>query len=75
MAHVLPLECLPAGRGGRIVDVDGEQEFVARLHEIGLRPGADVELVQPGNPCIVAIGPHRLSLRGDRLATVLVETV
>jgi Fe2+ transport system protein FeoA len=74
MAHVVPLDCLSAGQVGRVVDVDGEQEFVARLHEIGLRPGASVELLQSGSPCIVSLGNHRLSLRGDRLATVLVET-
>lgn len=74
MAMIVPLETLPVGGSGRVIDIDGEHEFVTRLCEVGLRPGADIQMVQAGNPCIVAVGTHRLSLRGERLATVLVES-
>ena len=75
MPQIIPLDFLSAGQAGRVVDVDGEQEFVMRLCEVGLRPGVDVQVLQPGNPCIVSVGGSRLSLRGDRLAAVMVEAL
>jgi Fe2+ transport system protein FeoA len=43
------------------------------LHELGLRRGAEVEMIQPGSPCIVRLEGHRLCLRGDELLNVLVR--
>jgi Fe2+ transport system protein FeoA len=73
MSDVVPLELLPAGTSGRVADVDGDLQFVRRLGEMGLREGARVRMVQPGRPCIVAIGHQLLSLRGDDDLLVLVE--
>lgn len=70
---VVPLEMLSAGEQGRIHDVDGSTAFVHRLEEMGLRVGAVVCMVQPGSPCILAVGNHRFSLRMEETATVLVE--
>ena len=70
---VVPLELLAAGEEGLIHDLDGSPEFVHRLAEMGLRVGAAVRMVQPGSPCILAVGNHRFSLRIDDAAAVLVE--
>lgn len=70
---LIPLEMLSAGEQGRIRDLDGSPEFVHRLEEMGLRTGAVVHMVQPGSPCILAVGNHRFSLRIEETATVLVE--
>lgn len=70
---VIPLDLLAAGEQGRIHELDGSPEFVHRLAEMGLRIGASVSMVQPGSPCILAVGNHRFSLRIDDAATVLVE--
>jgi Fe2+ transport system protein FeoA len=70
---ILPVECLNAGEQGTIVDVDGDRDAVCRLAEIGLQPGVAVRMVQAGKPCILAIGNHRLTFRGEEAAAVLVE--
>ena len=71
---LIPLELLSAGEEGRIHNLEGSPDFVHRLEEMGLRVGATVRMVQPGSPCILAIGHHRFSVRIDDTATVLVET-
>ncbi len=72
---LVPLELLSAGEHGRIHDLDGSPELVHRLEEMGLRVGAQVTMVQPGSPCILAVGHHRFSLRIDEDAAVLVEVL
>ena len=73
MTDILPLNLLVPGQSGRICDVSGEESLVHRLEELGLRPGVDVRMVRPGQPCIVAVDDQRYSLRADENALVLVE--
>ncbi|MCY2967888.1 MAG: FeoA family protein [Planctomycetota bacterium] len=73
MTDVLPLNLLSAGQSGQICDVSGETGLVRRLGEMGLRPGVEVRMVQPGRPCIVAVDHQRYSLRAEDEAMVLVE--
>lgn len=70
---VIPLDLLAAGEHGHIHELDGPPELIHRLAEMGLRIGAAVSMVQPGSPCILAVGNHRFSIRIDDCATVLVE--
>jgi ferrous iron transport protein A len=70
---IVPLELMSSGEQGRVCTLDGSPEFVVRLEEMGLREGARVRMVRTGSPCILAINDHRLSLRFDDSATVLVE--
>ena len=70
---VVPLEMMSTGEQGRVCTLDGAPEFVVRLEEMGLREGARVRMVRSGSPCILAVNDHRLSLRFDHSATVLVE--
>ncbi|HEY2841032.1 MAG TPA: FeoA family protein [Pirellulales bacterium] len=69
----VPLQLLEAGQVAAVTDVVGGRETVHRLHELGLRRGAEVEMIQPGSPCIVRLEGHRLCLRGDELLNVLVR--
>lgn len=64
---------MAAGEQGRIRDLDGSDEFVHRLAEMGLGIGEIVCMVQPGSPCILAVGNHRFSLRIEDSAAVMVE--
>ena len=64
---------LRPGESGLVRDVCGDDQLVLRLDEMGLRPGVDVRMVQPGHPCIVAIDHQRLSFRGDEDAVILVD--
>ena len=75
LSQILPLQLLNRGEEGRILDVAGDELLVNRLHEMGLRSGATLRMVQPGRPCIVALADQRLSLRADDDLQVLVEMV
>ncbi len=70
---MIPLEMLRSGECGRIAQVDGDEQFVSRLAEMGFREGVGVRMVRAGSPCIVAVGDHRMTFRADELALVLVE--
>ncbi|MER3414858.1 MAG: ferrous iron transport protein A [Gemmataceae bacterium] len=68
-----PLELLRAGEWGLVTDVCGQVGLVARLGELGLRPGARVRMLSPGSPCLFQIGQSRLSLRTEASCQVLVR--
>ena len=73
MFHVVPLHLLQAGETGCVCDISGSDPLVLRLDEMGLRMGVQVRMVQPGQPCIVALDHQRLSFRGEDDAAILVE--
>jgi Fe2+ transport system protein FeoA len=68
----LPLTALRVGEIALVVQVLGDSRCVDHLREVGLRPGVDVEMVQAGTPCIVRLDGHKLCLRADELASVMV---
>ncbi|MHC4876841.1 MAG: FeoA family protein [Planctomycetota bacterium] len=72
---LIPLDLLQAGEHARIVDLDGEPTLVTRLREMGLREDAEVTMVQSGEPCIIAVDNHRLSLRSGDTTVIMVETL
>jgi Fe2+ transport system protein FeoA len=71
-----PLDQLPLGDWGVIVDIRGDDVLARRLMEMGLTIG---ERVQPigraplGDPIELLIRGYHLSLRGSEAARVLVE--
>jgi Fe2+ transport system protein FeoA len=69
---MIPLQFLQAGEPAVVEELDGPDAAVHRLREMGLEPGAEVEMVQEGSPCIVRIGAQRLCLRFDDATTILV---
>jgi ferrous iron transport protein A len=71
---IIPLELLAAGEHGRIVEIDGDEDFVTRLNEMGLSEDAEIKMVQSGSPCIIALDNHRLSFRGEEAGMIFVET-
>jgi Fe2+ transport system protein FeoA len=73
VSRIVPIDLLAAGESGCVYDVSGSESFVHRLAEMGLRPGAALQMVSPGEPCLLNIGGHRLSLRCEEHAMVLVE--
>lgn len=72
-ADLIPLTLLRAGQTARISQVLGNVELVHRLREMGLRDGAEIEMVRPGSPCLIRIGGHKLGFRGDEATRVLVS--
>lgn len=71
---LIPLDLLNAGEHARIVEVDGDQNQITRLREMGVREDVEVTMLQSGSPCIIAIDNHRISFRCSDQTTVLVDT-
>ena len=69
---MIPLRMLAAGQQADIRQLMGRPEAVHRLEEMGLRTGAEVEMVQPGSPCIIRLGSQTLCFRADELTSILV---
>jgi Fe2+ transport system protein FeoA len=73
MPPFLPLARLAAGQSAQVHQVLGQPEQVHRLHELGLRGGAEVEMIQAGTPCIIRLAGSKLCFRGDDMLSVLVS--
>jgi Fe2+ transport system protein FeoA len=73
VSQIVPMQYLTPGETGHVREIDGEKNLVRRLGEIGLHAGAEVCMVQPGRPCIVALEHQRFSFRGEDDAIVMVE--
>lgn len=71
--NLIPLAQLAAGRSAQVAAVLGRVDHVHRLHELGLRDGVTIEMLQPGSPCILKLAGQRLCFRADELLSVLVE--
>lgn len=71
---MIPLELMNAGEHARVVEIDGDPALITRLEEMGLGSDAQITMLQPGRPCLIAVGNHRLSFRGEEAAMILVET-
>jgi Fe2+ transport system protein FeoA len=70
--QLVPLSLLTAGQSATISQVLGKADHVHRLQELGFRDGTTIEMVQPGSPCIIRLGSHKLCFRPDELTSVLV---
>ncbi len=73
MSHLIPLHLLQPDETARIVTVEGDPGQINRLHEMGLREGVTVQMLRPGEPCLIALGNHRLSFRGSDSASIFVS--
>ena len=72
MIDLLPLNCLPTGHSARVMQILGCPEQVQRVKEMGIRDGAEVEMVRGGTTCIIRTGAQTLCIRGNDLLNVLV---
>ncbi len=73
---LLPLDQLRPNEIGNIVEMAGCPIEIRRLSELGLGVGASVRMVQPGRPCVLAVGSgvnRRLSLRLSENVDILVS--
>ena len=73
ITQIVPLELLRPCEHGIIHDVSGDEEIVHRLEEMGLRPDVALTMLQPGQPCIIRLGDHRLTFRMEKSLQILVE--
>jgi Fe2+ transport system protein FeoA len=71
LPDLIPLEFLPTGHRAFVDQVVGDDASIHRLHEMGLRSGTIVEMVQPGSPCIVKLMGNKICIRDANLHQVL----
>ncbi len=67
---------LKPGECGRIVSVQGTDSLAARLLEMGLLPGEEIEHIGTapmGDPIEFSVYGYRISLRRDEAARVQIE--
>ncbi|MCC6510048.1 MAG: ferrous iron transport protein A [Pirellulaceae bacterium] len=69
---LVPLDLMKAGECASIVELHGDSSQIHRLQEMGLRAGAQIRMLKPGAPCLVALDGKRLSLRLGALLDILV---
>jgi Fe2+ transport system protein FeoA len=69
----IPLNLLSPGSTAYVSDCVGSSEAVHRLHELGLRGGAKIEMLQAGSPCIIRLAGNKLCFRCDELMSVFVR--
>lgn len=70
---LLPLPAVDRGERATVQCLSAPAGMRARLQELGFLPGAEIEVLAPGTPCIVRLGREtRLCLRGDEADAVLV---
>lgn len=70
--QMTPLQMLPSGAVARVSELLGDRDQIHRMHELGLRRGAVIEIVHAGSPCIVRLDGSRLCFRPSDLLGVLV---
>jgi ferrous iron transport protein A len=70
---LIPLQMLSEGQVARVDHLLGSPADVQRLQEMGMHQGAEIEMVQPGSPCIVRLGGAKVCLRGANLFQILVR--
>ncbi len=73
MINLIPMNVLRAGQSGQIDSVQGGAEEVHRLEEMGLRAGRLIQMLQPGEPCIVRLDGARFCFRPCDALSVLVS--
>jgi Fe2+ transport system protein FeoA len=71
--ELIPLQLLAVGQRARVDQLLGSSADVHRLQEMGLQPGAWVEMVQSGNTSIIKVAGSKLCLRDANLFQVLVQ--
>lgn len=73
----MDLACCPQGVRARILDVAVEPGMCLRLHELGIRPGALVEVTHDGGRQgrVLALGAERFALDARTCALITIEPV
>ncbi len=70
------LSALNVGDVATIAEIDASQDMAKRLADIGFVRDARVEMLRPGTPCLVRIGPTCVGLgRANQRCILLSRTV
>jgi Fe2+ transport system protein FeoA len=63
---------LEPGAFGSVIRVDGTSGFGKRLADMGFVPGARLELLRRGSPCVVRIGNSSVGLGSEHQREIVV---
>jgi Fe2+ transport system protein FeoA len=74
MTELVPLQYLASGNRGTVMHVLGNPEQVQRFREMGIRDGAEIQMIRGGTTCIFRTGTQTLCVRGNDSLSVLVQT-
>ena len=74
MREFISLSALRPGQVAEIGDVIGPPAHVRRLHELGLRAGALLQMVRSGSPCILRVDGSTLCFRDDDSLRLIVRS-
>ena len=73
MREFISLSALRPGQMAEVGEVVGPVGHIRRLHELGLRTGAFLQMIRCGSPCILRVDGSTLCFRDDgslRLVTL-----
>lgn len=76
MSRILPLRQLQVGQRAKVVTVDAAGEMGRRIRDMGLVPGADLEVMGRAplrDPVALRIGGFTLTLRNNEADFIAVE--
>ena len=59
----IPIQNLQKGSRGRVAELTGDSDEVARLAALGIRQGVELCSLRNGCPCIVQFGCSRMCIR------------
>jgi ferrous iron transport protein A len=72
---LMPLDMLQAGDWAEVAEVSGQESWVGRLAELGIRQGCRLQVLQPGATCLLDLGGCKLCLRSGECSQILVRPV
>jgi Fe2+ transport system protein FeoA len=72
---LIPLDMLKPGECAEVMEVTGDAAWVGRLAEMGIRTGCQLQVLQPGSPCLLQVAECKLCLRGCESSQILVQPV
>ncbi len=64
------LNTLARGQSAKIATVHAHEDSAKRLADMGFIHGASVQMLRPGNPCIIRIERSRIGLGADHQSTI-----
>ena len=70
---LMPLDMIGPGEWAEVEEVSGQETWVGRLAELGIRQGCRLQVVQPGKPCLLNVGGCKLCLRSGESSHILVR--
>lgn len=69
------LDQAPVGSASLVVNCDGMQELLEPLAARGIVPGAEVAVMQSGDPLLVLVGNARWAIRREQARSISVTVL